>query len=98
MSAQDCQRADDAARCRSPSRDEEASPDLGSRKFGLKATRLARAQAGTIRTRPLKIAGSVRVTTRKIWVSLSSVYPWRELFKRVARNLAAAEPLHAAPW
>ena len=68
------------------------------RKFGLKATRLARAQAGTIRTRPLKIAGSVRVTSRKIWVSLSSVYPWRELFKRVARNLAAAEPLHAAPW
>ena len=45
-----------------------------------------------------EIAGSVRVTSRKIWVSLSSVYPWRELFKRVARNLAAAEPLHAAPW
>ena len=68
------------------------------RMFGLKATRLARAQAGTIRTRLLKIAGSVRVTTRKIWVSLSSVYPWRELFKRVARNLAAAaEQLHSAP-
>ena len=57
------------------------------RTFGLKATRLARAQAGTIRTRLLKIAGSVRMTTRKIWISLSSVYPWRELFKRVARNL-----------
>ena len=68
------------------------------RMFGLKATRLARAQAGTIRTRLLKIAGSVRVTTRKIWVLLSSVYPWRELFKRVARNLpAAAEQLHPAP-
>ena len=67
------------------------------RTFGLKATRLARAQAGTIRTRLLKIAGSVRVTTRKIRVSLSSVYPWRELFKRVARNLAAAEQLHPAP-
>ncbi len=68
------------------------------RTFGLKATRLARAQAGTIRTRLLKIAGSVRVTTRKIWISLSSVYPWRELFIRVARNLAAAaEQLHPAP-
>ena len=52
------------------------------RTFGLKATRLARAQAGTIRTQLLKIAGSIRVTTRKVWVSLSSVYPWRELFKR----------------
>ena len=68
------------------------------RKFGLKATRLARAQAGTIRTRLLKIAGSVRVTTRSIWISLSSVYPWRELFQRLARDLAAAaEQLRAAP-
>ena len=67
------------------------------RTFGLKAIRLVRAQAGTIRTRLLKIAGSVRMTTRKTWVSLSSVYPWRELFKRVTRNPTAVEQLHAAP-
>ena len=69
------------------------------RKFGLKGTEMERAQAGTIRVRLLKIAGSIRVTTRKIWISLSSVYPWHKLFMRVARNLAAAveQPLHAAP-
>ena len=69
------------------------------RKFGLQGTEMERAQAGTIRVRLLKIAGSIRVTTRKIWISLSSVYPWHKLFMRVVRNLAAAveQPLHAAP-
>ena len=46
------------------------------RQFGLKATGMKRAQAGTIRTRPFKIPGSIRVTTRKIWVSFSSLSPW----------------------
>ena len=69
------------------------------RTFGLKGTELARAQAGTIRTRLLKIAGSIRVTTRRIRVSLSSVYPWHRLFRRVARNLAATveQQLRPAP-
>ena len=35
------------------------------RQFGLKATGMEQTQAGTIRTRLLKIAGAVRVTTRK---------------------------------
>ena len=68
------------------------------RQFGLKATGMEQTQAGTIRTRLLKIAGAVRVTTRKIWVSLSSLYPWRQLFHRVVQNLAAASTqLRAAP-
>ena len=69
------------------------------RTFGLKGTELARAQAGTIRTRLLKIAGSIRVTTRRIRVSLSSLYPWHRLFRRVARNLAATveQQLRPAP-
>ena len=69
------------------------------RKFGLKGTEMERTQAGTIRIRLLKIAGSIRVTTHKIRISLSSVHPWHSLFMRVARNLTAAveQPLHAAP-
>ena len=39
-------------------------------------------------------AGSIRVTTRTIWISLSSVYPWHKLFMRVVRNLAAAVSIH----
>ena len=60
------------------------------RPFGLATTGMARAQVGTIRLRLLKIAGSVRVTTRRIWISLSSLYPWRQLFHDAVRNLAAA--------
>ena len=68
------------------------------RQFGLKATGMEQAQAGTIRTRLLKIAGAVRVTTRKIRVSLSSLYPWRPLFHNVVGNLAtASRQLRAAP-
>ena len=60
------------------------------RRFGLAGTALASAQCGTIRTRLLKVAGTVKVTVRKIWVSLSSVYPWQELFARVVARLDAA--------
>ena len=68
------------------------------RQFGLESTSMTRAQAGTIRTRLLKIAGSIKVTTRKIRVSFSSLYPWRALFERIVRKLAtAAERLRPAP-
>lgn len=51
---------------------------------------LARAQFATLRLRLLKIAGSIKVTVRRVWPSLSSVYPWREPFMRVAINLQSA--------
>ncbi len=60
------------------------------RRFGLTGTALASARCGTIRTRVLKVAGMVKVTVRKIWVSLSSVYPWPELFARIVARLDAA--------
>ena len=67
------------------------------RRFGLTGTELERAQAGTIRVKLLKIAGSIRMTTRRIWISLSSAYPCQSLFRRVARRLAAGRRLHPAP-
>ena len=60
------------------------------REFGVTGTALARARFGTLRLRLLKIAGSIRVTARRVWLSLSSVCPWGALFVRVARNLQAA--------
>ena len=60
------------------------------RRFGLAGTALASAQCGTIRTRLLKIAGALKVTVRKIWVSFSSVYPWQEPFARIVARLEAA--------
>ena len=60
------------------------------RRFGLAGTALASAQCGAIRTRLLKIAGALKVTVRKIWVSFSSVYPWQEPFARIVARLEAA--------
>lgn len=57
------------------------------RRVGLKGTELARATCGTIRTRLLKIGALVRVSVRRVWVSLSSAWPLRELFALVAGRL-----------
>jgi len=55
----------------------------GLRRLGLKATELATAQAATIRLRLLKIGALVRVTVRRVWISLPRSYPWPDLFGRV---------------
>ena len=47
----------------------------GLRRLGLKATELAGAQVSTIRTKLLKIGAQIRVTVRKVWVSMASSYP-----------------------
>jgi len=59
----------------------------GLRRLGLKATELAQAQVSTIRTRLLKIGAQVRVTVRKVWVSMASSYPWQPLYQQVWANL-----------
>jgi Transposase DDE domain group 1 len=59
----------------------------GLRRLGLKATELATAQAATIRLRLLKIGAQVRVTVRRVWISLPRSYPWPDLFERVHRAL-----------
>jgi hypothetical protein len=59
----------------------------GLRRLGLKATELAEAQVSTIRTKLLKIGAQIRVTVRKVWVSMSSSYPWQGLYQQVWTNL-----------
>jgi hypothetical protein len=60
----------------------------GLRRLGLQATELATAQVSTIRLRLLKIGASIRVTVRRVWVSLPRSYPWPDLFQRVHSALA----------
>ena len=57
------------------------------RRVGLAGTELAQATCGTIRLRWLKIGAVIRVTVRRVWVSLSSAYPLAELFGLVAERL-----------
>ena len=59
----------------------------GLRRLGLKATELAEAQVSTIRTKLLKIGAQIRVTVRKVWVSMASSYPWQALYRQVWANL-----------
>jgi hypothetical protein len=59
----------------------------GLRRLGLKGTALAQAQVSTIRTKLLKIGAQIRVTGRKVWVSMSSSYPWQDLYQQVWTNL-----------
>jgi hypothetical protein len=59
----------------------------GLRRLGLKTTELAQAQVSTIRTKLLKIGARIRVTARKVWVSMASSYPWQHLYQQVWSNL-----------
>lgn len=59
----------------------------GLRRLGLRATELAQAQVSTIRTKLLKIGAQIRVTARKVWISMASSYPWQGLYQQVWSNL-----------
>ncbi len=59
----------------------------GLRRLGLKGTELAEAQVSTIRTKLLRIGAQIRVTVRKVWVSMASSYPWQDLYQQVWTNL-----------
>jgi hypothetical protein len=65
------------------------------RRVGLEGTELARAQCHTIRTKLLKIGARVRVTVRRIWVAMSSGYPYQRLFARILERLQRWRPLPA---
>jgi hypothetical protein len=58
-------------------------------RMALAGTELEKAQCGTIRLKLLKIGAQVRVTVRKIWISLSSSYPYATLFTDVLASLEA---------
>jgi hypothetical protein len=67
----------------------------GLRRLGLKGTELERAQATTIRLRLLKIGAQIRITARKVWLSMASSYPLQWLFGQVHQNLRQTVPLRA---
>ena len=63
------------------------------RRLGLKGTELARARCDTIRLKLLKVGAQVRVTVRKVWVHLSSSYPYAALFTQIVGQLRAGPPV-----
>jgi hypothetical protein len=59
------------------------------RAWGLGGTELARATVGSVRLKLLKVAAQVTVSMRRVYVRLSSAYPWQELFRLCHRRLLA---------
>jgi hypothetical protein len=59
------------------------------RRVGLAGTDLARAQAGTIRRKVLKIGGRIVRSVRRLAVHLASGFPLQTTFSRIVQNLDA---------
>jgi len=62
------------------------------RTLGLAGTELGRATVGSVRLKLLKVAAQVRVSVRRVYVQLSSAYPWQELFRLCHRRLMRLAP------
>ena len=59
------------------------------REYGLAQTELAQARCATIRVKLLKVGAVIRVSVRRVAVSLSEAYPLREVFVRAWETLSA---------
>jgi hypothetical protein len=51
------------------------------RRLGLQGTEWAEAQVDTIRLKLLKIGAVVRISARRVWLQMSSDYPWKEVYE-----------------
>jgi hypothetical protein len=58
----------------------------------LQGTQFAQAQCHTIRLKLLKIGAQVRVSVRRVYVSMASSYPYQQSFLQIFRNLKRAYP------
>ncbi len=68
----------------------------GLRRLGLAGTTYARAQCATLRLKLLKLGARVRVTVRKVRLSISGAYPHAATFEKVLNNLRTHPPWPAA--
>lgn len=59
------------------------------RTIGCQGTELARATAGTLRLKLMKVAAQVKVSVRRVYVQLSSAFPLQKLFSLCQQRLSA---------
>lgn len=62
------------------------------RTLGCAGTELARATAGTIRLKLLKVAAQVKISVRRVYIQLSSAYPLQGLFRLCQGRLGDWDP------
>jgi len=66
------------------------------RAIGCAGGELARATAGSVRLKLLKVAAVVRVSVRRVWVQLSRAWAWQEQFRACHARLSAWSAAQAA--
>jgi hypothetical protein len=59
---------------------------------GLQGTELAQAQCHTIRLKLFKIGARVRISVRRIYVSMATGYPYQNTFIQIMKNFKLAYP------
>ena len=57
------------------------------REFGLRGTEMATARCDTIRLKLFKLGALIRLTVRRVWISLSESCPYQQVFAQVYENL-----------
>jgi len=60
------------------------------RRLGLKGTEYSKAQCTTIRTKLLKIGAQIKMSVRRIVLSLAGGYPYKEVLRKIFENLTQA--------
>jgi len=66
------------------------------RRIGLKGTSLENAQAGTIRTKLLKIGALVKSSVRRVVFHLAGGFPLQSLFRQIVARLTAPTPVFSS--
>ena len=61
--------------------------------LGLEGTALSKARCDTIRLKPWKIGVRIRVTVRKVRVSLTESSPYQRIFQQVYDRLVCRSPI-----
>lgn len=56
----------------------------------LRGSEMGHAQVGTLRTKILKVGARVRETTRRIWISMPSSYPYQQIWRIIQSKLAVS--------
>jgi hypothetical protein len=62
------------------------------RRLALHNTSLAQARCDTIRQKLLKIGAQIRVSVRRVWISLAEGCPYKAVFRQAYQNLLATRP------
>jgi len=57
------------------------------RRMALQGTEWAEAQVDTIRLKLFKIGALVRIRARRVWLELSSTYPWKQMYAKAFDQL-----------